>query len=74
MEENSPEKRWVRFRKRTHREGYFGGDFNGFDTKNDGNRAGCPTIWRGRGDRAPRLQHGWVRYLNLNGWLAASHL
>jgi hypothetical protein len=70
MGKKSPEKRWVRFRKRTHREGYFGG----YLPFTDGIYA---LFWFGRGRLrfALGVESGvpGARYLNPNGWFGASH-
>jgi hypothetical protein len=69
MEEEFPEKRWVRFRKRTHREGVF-------------EALWCPPRafgtflgWFGNGFQwALGFGRGIPRYLNPNGRFAASQL
>ena len=66
MEEKSPEKRWVRFGKRTHREGYFAIRRGRFGPLLG--RFGSEFRW------ALGIGRGMAGYLNLNGWLAASHL
>ena len=71
MEKKSPEKRWVRFRKRTHREGVFCRYLPFAD-----GIYGLFWLGSGRFRFALGVESGvpGARYLNPNGSVAASHL